>query len=284
MAENTTHTVPLTAHLTDGFERELLTAAARNLADHGNQLRFNNFAYAMRELVRHVLARLGPEASVAKCNWYRNETRDGKPTRRQRAIYAVQGGLSDEYIRDTLRIDTAEVHKSLVDAINNLSKYTHIEPKSFGLDDASVNSNVTDTLSAVENLFSAIQHCRNEIIRSLWEHIDQAVIHQSLRETINAIDELATHSYIDEIETEDAVITLIDHDMIHFQAKGTIYCDLQWGSNSDLRNDDGMTTNESFPFVCALYSPVDDPGDIDSDEDSLCVDTSSWRDQFDKDE
>ncbi|RXV67949.1 hypothetical protein D1006_22250 [Burkholderia stabilis] len=143
---------------------------------------------------------------------------------------------------------------------------------------------MTDTLSAVENLFSAIQHCRNEIIRSLWEHIDQAVIHQSLRETINAIDELATHSYIDEIETEDAVITLIDHDMIHFQAKGTIYCDLQWGSNSDLRNDDGMTTNESFPFVCALYSPVDDPGDIDSDEDSLCVDTSSWRDQFDKDE
>jgi len=270
----------ISSHLADGFECDLYAAALRNLTDCDNSLRFNNFAYAMRELVRHVLYRLAPDASVIQCSWYRDEVGNGQITRRQRAVYAVQGGLAGEYIQDTLGIDTAEMHKSLLGAVKNLSKFTHIEPTTFGLSQPAVDAHVADTRSAVQDLFSTIDDCRNEIIRGLWEHIDRAVIDESLRETINAIDELATHHSIEEIETEEIVIAAIDHDTIHFEAAGKIYCELQWGSNSDLRRGDGATSEESFPYTCGLSSPVDDPANVDSDEDGLRVDTSSWRDGY----
>ena len=35
---------------------------------------------------------------------------------------------------------------------------------------------------------------------------------------------------------------------------------------------------QSFPFSCELISPVDAPEEIESIEDSLGVDTSSWAD------
>ncbi|WP_414863271.1 hypothetical protein [Pseudomonas chlororaphis] len=46
----------------------------RNLEDKQNKLRFNNFAYAMRELARHVLKRLAPDDKVLKCAWYKTRS------------------------------------------------------------------------------------------------------------------------------------------------------------------------------------------------------------------
>jgi hypothetical protein len=43
---------------------------------------------------------------------------------------------------------------------------------------------------------------------------------------------------------------------------------------------DGAEMSESFPFECAMESPVDNPGDIEADQESFCVDTSSWRDEW----
>ena len=61
-------------------------------------------------------------------------------------------------------------------------------------------------------------------------------------------------------------------------------CELQWGSNSDLRKGDGATLPQTFPFECDLRSPVDDPTVVSPVEDSLRVDRSSWRDNYyDKD-
>lgn len=59
--------------LAEGFERELYASALHNLNDLNNKLRLNNFAYVMRELMRHVLNRLAPDHSVTKCIWYTNE-------------------------------------------------------------------------------------------------------------------------------------------------------------------------------------------------------------------
>lgn len=46
------------------FEKELFIASLRNYASHGNPLRFHNFAYTMRELILHVIARKAPEEKV----------------------------------------------------------------------------------------------------------------------------------------------------------------------------------------------------------------------------
>lgn len=261
------------------FEKSLFFAAFRNLNDSSNPLRFNNFAYACRELVRHILARLAPDDKVRSCTWYRNETeRENGISRKQRVYYAVQGGLADTYVKKCLGLDVEAIHRALRNATDRLSKYTHIEVDTFAITDCRVAGYVHDTLCSVCGLFDAIEGCRKMLIDALWEHIDLSVINTSLRDTICAIDELATHHFIDEVHTDNITIARIDSDNIWFLAEGSITCELQWGSNSDLERGDGVVFPQSFPFKCELWSPVHEPQNVQSDTRSLTVDTSSWRD------
>lgn len=265
--------------LCEGFERNLFVAAQKNLADKSNPLRLNNYSYAMRELTRHVLHRLAPDDYVISCPWYKNETDKEKGiTRKQRAYYAVQGGLENSYVENTLGLEVEDIHSRLVKAINSLSKFTHIEPNVFDLPEADIDALVNETNESVYGFLTTIRDCRKMIIDSLWEHIDSAVIDEALRETIIAIDELASHHFIDEVYTDKVEIYEINHESIKFRVYGSIGCELQWGSNSDLRRGDGAVLPQSFPFVCELTSPVDAPEEIESIEDSLGVDTSSWTD------
>lgn len=254
-------------------------AAQKNLADKSNPLRLNNYSYAMRELTRHVLHRLAPDDYVISCPWYKNETDKEKGiTRKQRSYYAVQGGLENSYVENTLGLEVEDIHSRLVKAINSLSKFTHIEPNVFDLPEADIDALVNETSESVYGFLTTIRDCRKMIIDSLWEHIDSAVIDETLKETIIAIDELATHHFIDEVYTDKVEIYEINHESIKFRVYGSIGCELQWGSNSDLRRGDGAVLSQSFPFVCELTSPVDAPEEIESIEDLLGVDTSSWTD------
>jgi predicted pPIWI-associating nuclease len=265
--------------LCEGFERNLFVAAQKNLADKSNPLRFNNYSNAMRELTRHVLHRLAPDDYVISCPWYKNETDKEKGiTRKQRAYYAVQGGLENSYVEKTLGLEVEDIHSRLVKAINSLSKFTHIEAKVFDLPESDIEALVNETTESVYGFLTTIRDCQKMIIDSLWEHIDSAVIDEALRETIISIDELATHHFIDEVYTDKVEIYEINHESIEFRVYGSIGCELQWGSNSDLRRGDGAVLPQSYPFVCELISPVYAPEEVESIEDSLVVDTSSWSD------
>ena len=265
--------------LCEGFERNLFLAAQKNLTEKLNPLRLNNYSYAMRELTRHVLYRLAPDDYVIACPWYKNETnKDKGVTRKQRAYYAVQGGLDNSYVENTLGLEVDDIHSRLVGAINSLSKFTHIEPKVFDLPEADIDALVNETSESVYSFLATIRDCRKMLIDSLWEHIDTAVIDETLRQTIVDIDELATHHFIDEVYTDRVEIYEINYESIKFRGYGSIGCELQWGSNSDLRRGDGVVLRQSFPFVCELTSPVDAPEEIECIEDSLSVDTSSWTD------
>jgi hypothetical protein len=80
------------------FEKELFDAAMANLNDDSNKLRYNNFAYSIRELSRHFLHRLSPEDDVKSCQWFEILTETGNLTRTQRIKYAIHGGLTDEIL------------------------------------------------------------------------------------------------------------------------------------------------------------------------------------------
>lgn len=250
-----------------GFERRLFQAAFDNLADHSNVLRFNNFAYATRELVRHVLLRHASDDEVRACSWYTNETqRDGGISHRQRVFYAVQGSLRDEYVSDTLSLDVKSVHIALRDALDNLNKHTHIEEETFAVCDEAVEQFVNETLAAILEFFRAIETNRSALLSALLEKIDKSVINAVLSETILSIDELAAHHLIEEVYTGNVAIVSIDSHSIRFETTGTIACQLQWESNSDLRNGDGVVMDQSFPFLCELWSPTNDPNAVQTDE------------------
>lgn len=275
----------IAAALAAGFESKLYQAAHQNLADATNPLRFSNYAYAMRELVRHLLERLAPSDAIIACPWYANET--NKPdgvTRRQRAYFAVQGGLSNEYVHDTLKLETDEIHKRLIKAIDRLSKFTHIQPQVFGIPQHEVKELAEQTEQAVLGLLETIEQCRTQITSALWERIDEAVVFETIRETIDSIDELATHHSIDEVYIHKISVTTIDHDRVQFLATGRIGTELQWGSNSDVRNDQGAVMSENFPFQCHLASRVDNPDELEVEPDSLRVDTSAWYGRYGEDE
>jgi len=63
------------------LENHLFAAALSNLANQKDPLRFNKVAYSIRELVRHVLARLSPNDRVRWCLWFRLKDRKCLPIR-----------------------------------------------------------------------------------------------------------------------------------------------------------------------------------------------------------
>ncbi|WP_176081832.1 hypothetical protein [Paraburkholderia tropica] len=266
----------ISAYLADGFERKLFSAALQNLTDLDNKLRFNNFAYAMREVTRHVLHRRAPDDAVRACCWFKPVDDKNTITRRQRAQYAVQGGLSDEYVRDRLKLDSTEMYSMLGKQISNLSKHTHIEEETFDIPKEKADDYVEDMFSAMEDLFESIDLHREELAKRLYGSIDRRVLDEALNESMRALDELATHHQIDSLGLEDVRVTSIDHQRIWFQAGGNVDCTLQYGSASDRRGDNGAELEDSFPFTCMLWSPVGNPRAITIDEGALRVDTESF--------
>lgn len=265
------------------FELRLYKAALRNLDDKENNLRFNNFAYAMRELSRHFLKRLAPDHEVTQCSWYKNVTGSlGKIARSERAVYAVQGGLSAEYVRDTLHVDVQVMNKRLKDTIDELSKYTHIEESVFDLSSSDVDSLVAETTEAFAVFFETIKRRREEIVVELQEAIDDAAVQEVVTNAIPGLDELSTHQFIDEVYIGEVEVLKITPHAIYFHAAGTLGVELQYGSGSDFRNGDGTTFDISLPFKCSLTCPTSNPNAEGLELDgTLDVDTGSFYDDPD---
>lgn len=246
--------------LSGDFEHDLFNAALYNLKDANNKLRFNNFAYSLRELTRHILARLAPDKNVLNTAWFIPATPE-KPkqiTRKQRMKYAIQGGLLDDYVTDVLGIDVDKIGEKVNDSIDLLSKYTHINPESFYIEEDTIRSLSKNVMDAVSLLFQTIDENRSLLINELGIHIDKSVINNLFYETIDTIDYLATHYNIENYSVDDIEILDIDDTTVYFKAEGYVGVKLQYGSDGDLRRGDGVTMCESFPFTGDFYGRIKD--------------------------
>lgn len=258
--------------------RKLLNAAIHMSEDKSNPIRGNAFAFAMREVVTQLLHELAPDAQVTACAWFTKETNDGRPTRGQRQRYMVQGGLSDDYVKDDLGLDLSEMHKALGDAVAELHKATHVREDTIISNDDDVAALVEQTLSATEGLLDAVDECRGELQAALSQAVSDEATQEVLRETIQAIDEKAGHHtiemvWIDEIETEE-----IDAQHVWFKVSGAIDAELQYGSGSDFRKGDGATINHMFPFECRVPATVADPKKFETELIDLRVEDGGWYD------
>ena len=63
---------------------------------------------------------------------------------------------------------------------------------------------------------------------------------------------------------------------IAYRVTGNVYVELQYGSNSDVSNDIGLRTSESYPYEATVTTDISDPEAIDADDIDLTVDTSSF--------
>lgn len=271
----------LSALLSSEFQKKLLAASLKSLEDTSNPLSFNNFCAGYRELVRHVLSDLAPDAEIKACTWYvPDKTSRTGITRAHAITYVLQGGLPNDYVTETLEIDVLDEKKELIDAINKLNKYTHVNESTFGIDIPRASAEAVLAIDALSSVLGLANQCRAQLARALEAQIHEEVVAVAISETICAIDELATHHCVDEIDVEEITVMRVGSEFIHLRASGTIGVELQWGSNGDLCRGEGAVGNESFPFSCELQSHVESPGEFEAIEDTLCVDTSSWWDGY----
>ena len=271
----------LSTQLSSEFQRNLLAASIKSLEETSNPLCFNNFCAGYRELVRHVLSDLAPDAEIKACTWYVPDTTSRTGITRAHAItYVLQGGLPSDYVISTLEIDVTEEKKELIRAIKELNKYTHVNEGTFGVDASRASEEAAFAIDSLSSVLGLSNNCRIQLAQALEAQIHNEVVALAIKESVGAIDELATHHCVDEIDVEEVTITKVGSKFIHLRASGTIGVELQWGSSGDLRRGEGATGNESFPFSCELQSHVENPAELEVIEDTLYVDTSSWWDGY----
>lgn len=261
------------------FQKRLLSAAERSLQDNENPVRLNNFCTNFRELVRHVLDYLAPNEEIKACTWYiPDSTSTTGVTRSHRAAFLIHGGISVEYASTQLMIDIEGERRGFTKAVSELSKYTHVNPTTFDTPADKVEEHVARACGALRTLLLVAASARKKLIEAIQERIEEEVVHAVLRETVMAVDEIASHHSIEGVALDNVEVLRIGADEIEFIAFGSLEVELQWGSNSDRRKGDGATLNQTFPLTLKLTAPVDEPSLIEAIDDSLSVDISDWYD------
>jgi len=243
---------------TNTFEEDLLKACLANLADGSNKLRFNNFAYGIRELSTHVLESLAPDEEVKNCKWYVPAAKAPKQISRvQRIKYAIHGGIDDNYAAKEL-VDVDDYISDVLEAIDILNKFTHVNKATFGISESDIEEFSSQVIDAFSNFLEGIEQCRIEIIHALEEKIDDAFIEHAISENIDDVDILSTHHIVDQILPHTIKMKKLDSQFLEIEVLGHIDITQQFGSNSDLKNDIGFEMNSSFPFESLLYIELND--------------------------
>lgn len=265
--------------LSDHFERELFEASLDCLNESQNKLRFNNFAYSIRELLRHFLHRLSPDESVKACSWFKEETANGLPSRTQRVKYAIQGGIDDGLLA-LYGIDAGEFQhsaKTIKKSIDSLNKYTHVSPEVFNLDKLEVEKRSEGVISDFEIFVEAVISCKSQVMKLLEGKIEEEAIEAVVSTSFENIDSLASHYSLDAAYVENYSVEEINESEIVVAVKGEINVTLSWGSSSESRNGDGHDVEDTFPFSTRVKYFIGEDFPNDSPEvDEPGVDTSKW--------
>jgi hypothetical protein len=261
----------------DEFSRLTIAGARCALVDLENPLRLNFFSTAMRILFEHMMGSLAPIDQVKTSGWFIAERSDGVPTRWQRVVFAIQGGLTDKFVNEELSVDVEPLRKRLLTAMDDLSKQVHAREATIVSELSAQDAVASVTIEAVSNFLKTYHDCRLAILSPIQQALDNVAVEALLEEAIQDIDELASHYSLDEIYVDQTSIKGIGSQKITYEAEGTVDVTLQWGSNSDVRNGDGAELSENFPFKCEIDVPLDEIWNVSGAETTYFIDTKSWR-------
>lgn len=261
------------SHLEADFEKELFTACLRNYASHGNSLRFHNFAFSIRELIKNIIEKKSPNDKLLQASWYKREHEHYEISRRQRLKYCSQAKISDAYLGEEFLEESNERIDEMLKLYFFLNKYTHITEKYMHPSPQEFFLKAKQILQIATEILNGIHICRDELIRTLEDKIRNAVIDTAVSSMPENLVTIANHAYVDYTEVEEFGITSIDDEYINIYASGTVYVTQEYGSRND-----GVSLEESYPFTLHMASHLDSPETFEVISEALEVDTSSWYD------
>jgi hypothetical protein len=239
-------------------------------------LRFNNFATGLRELTRIVLHDRAPEKDVKGCCWFKQQFNEGKPiiTRAQRVQYAIQAGLPEDFVENTLGIDVKSTLKEFKGIIDELNKFTHVEKETFDTDEDVAVQLADVALEMFDSLLRTIDDCRSEVRTALEDAARDALNDEMISNMVEDLDVLSTHSTVDQAHVEEFKLRSMGPKLLNFHGSGSVDCDLQYGSDSDNERGDGVRSSASFPLTCEFEADISSP--LDLEVKNLSVDNSSF--------
>jgi len=261
----------LREQLPDDFSRLLLDGGLQVLVG-ANPIRAHLFAAALREVVTYLLHGMAPDGEVEKASWYVEEA--DRPTRRQRTTFAVQGGMPDKTV-SALGVDVTEMHRSMKREMAELNKRTHVKPGTLLTDVNEIESFATEVVAAVSEFLYAVSDLRESVADAVVHGASAQVFGAFLQESNDIIDLLSTHSVVEQVDVEGVRVLSIGAADIEYEAEGTVYVELNYGSGSDRAAGDGATMTDDYPFKCRMTGGVVNVNEIHHVSD-MEVDTSSF--------
>lgn len=241
--------------LPDQFSRDLLSGSLMVANDRNNPVRLHLAAAGLRELFGHILHADAPDAEVRACSWFRQEPNTTTVTRRQKAIYSTQGGLSDAFV-EGLGLDVGHLHRAAIRSIEALNKATHVRPETLVKDEASVKSFIDEALAALDGLIESFAQGRSAVKNALVDDIYRAMSDALIERTFDDIDILAGKGYeispwIDDAEIEvEALLSQV----VVVRFSGIAHVTLHYGSKHD-----AAEIKHDFPFWLKFEALVEKP-------------------------
>lgn len=260
----------------DRFLKKLCKGVVKAGRDKTNPIRGNLVASALRELATHVLHSLAPDDEVKRCVWFEQAKDTKTVTRGQRARYIVQAGLSDDFVKEKLKVDAGAVAKPLLDAMDKLHKATHVRAETVVHKGVAVREMLYEVLSELHALLENAREARHSIKDAVGSALHNAVFESMILDTIQELDELSTHTRIDGHWIDVIEVRRLDATEIEYRIAGEVEVELQYGSNCDVANDIGMRSGDSYPYRARVVAEAGKPLDIDAEAIRLTVDTSSF--------
>lgn len=260
----------------DRFLEKLCKGAIRAGRDTTNPIRGNLVASALRELATHVLHDLAPDDEVRRCIWFEQAADTKTVTRSQRARYIVQAGLPNDFVKETLKVDAGAMAKPLLAAMDKLHKATHLRAETVVYKGSAVREMLYEVLTEIHALLEDAANARHSITGAVSTSLHNAVFENLILDTIQELDELSTHTRVDGHIIDEIKVRRLDAGEIEYRVTGEVEVELQYGSNSDVANDIGMRSDDSYPYKAKVIAAAARPLDIDAEAIQLTVDTSSF--------
>lgn len=257
----------------------ILEGAVASFNETANPLSLQNTGTAIRELIREFLGCLSPDAEIVGSSWFvPDPSSKTGVTRRHRVQFAIYRYLDPRHFRSSLVDAVDTIADDLSSAISDLSALTHITAATIEPDRSTAISLFKRSLTLFVRLVSAIQDARRHLNDEIESALALSLAQLFVDDFFDDLDQLSTHTRPQDADGIEVEVAEITEDGIHFTGSGTVYCDMQFGSDGDCRRGDGVEWEESFPFTFVGVSSLEAPFDPQVNVRDITIDTSSYYD------
>jgi hypothetical protein len=192
--------------LSDNFSHKMLDGALKALGKADDPVGVHQFAATMRELMDHVLEAMAPTGDVMRCLWFKQDKEREGPTRRQRALYTCRGGLTDDFLKNRLKIKPQELHGGFSEAFQELNKQTHLRADTVLSSADEIEEFANNVIGALDGVFDAIDELKETATNAINKELHGEAMSVFVRETIAELDIIAGHYNTGAVWIDEATV------------------------------------------------------------------------------